>query len=258
MIKTDPETHTGSNREQFRKDGYTQFFRLRVSDDPQERAAEYHGTADRSPLIYIQAAHLSGPFWSDLMTFAEIFRRWRIEKGYTQQQAANLLFIERTTVAKWENGSRLPDVHLFPRIAELLGVDVGSLLTSADRGIEKPAVILVDDEKIILSGGLPILQRTLPDASVSGFDKPSAALEFAKKNPVALAFLDIEMGKISGLEICKELLRINPRTNVIFLTSYIDYSFDAWTTGACGFLLKPLTAEKIRDQIPLLRYPIIC
>ena len=39
-------------------------------------------------------------------------------------------------------------------------------------------------------------------------------------------------------------------------TSYIDYSFRAWDTGASGFLLKPLTSEKIRKQLSLLRYPV--
>ena len=189
------------------------------------------------------------------MSFADILRRWRIEKGYTQQQVANLLFIERTTVVRWENGTRMPDVQMIARVAELLEVDTGSLLTSDAEPDGKPNVILVDDEKIIRTGGLPVLKQSLPDAVVTGFKKPSAALEFARENPVALAFLDIEMGKSNGMDICHELLQINPRTNVVFLTSYIDYSFDAWKTGACGFLMKPLTEEKVIKQLSLLRYP---
>ena len=190
------------------------------------------------------------------MSFADFLRRWRMEKGYTQQQVANMLFIERTTVVRWENGTRMPDIHMLSRIAELLGVETGDLLQPDEKANEKPIVILVDDEKIVLAGGLPILEKSLPDAVISGFDKPSAALEFARSNPVSLAFLDIEMGKSNGLEICQELLKINPRTNVVFLTSYIDYSFDAWSTGACGFLLKPLTVEKVSNQLNILRHPI--
>ena len=190
------------------------------------------------------------------MSFADFLRRWRMEKGYTQQQVANMLFIERTTVVRWENGTRMPDIHMLSRIAELLGVETGDLLQPDEKANEKPIVILVDDEKIVLAGGLPILEKSLPDTVISGFDKPSAALEFARSNTVSLAFLDIEMGKNNGLEICQELLKINPRTNVVFLTSYIDYSFDAWSTGACGFLLKPLTVEKVSDQLNILRHPI--
>ncbi len=189
------------------------------------------------------------------MSFADILRKWRIEKGYTQQQVANMLFIDRTTVVRWENGTRMPDVKMLSGIADLLGVDAGALLMDDDEEAEKPIVILLDDEKIILTGGLPVLQQSLPEAVIYGFEKSSAALEFARSNPVSLAFLDIEMGKNNGLDICQELLKINPHTNVVFLTSFIDYSFDARSTGACGFLMKPLTVEKVKDQLPLMRYP---
>ena len=114
-------------------------------------------------------------------------------------------------------------------------------------------VLMVDHERIILTGSLPILKKALPDASISGFTKPSEALEFARRTPVDLAFLDIEMGKRSGLTVCKDLLAINPKTNVIFLTAYEGYSLDAWSTGASGFLMKPLTVEAVQNQLSLLR-----
>ena len=43
---------------------------------------------------------------------------------------------------------------------------------------------------------------------------------------------------------------------MIYLTAYREYSFDAWETGACGFLLKPLTVEKVKNSLKLLRYPV--
>ena len=64
------------------------------------------------------------------------------------------------------------------------------------------------------------------------------------------------MGRLSGFDLCRALLKCNPRTNVVYLTGYRDYSFDAWETGACGFLMKPLTAEAVRKQLGLLRYKI--
>ena len=74
-------------------------------------------------------------------------------------------------------------------------------------------------------------------------------------NQIALAVLDIELGTASGLDLCRELLKINPRTNVVFLTAYADYSLDAWKTKASGFLLKPLTLEDVKEQLKMLRYP---
>lgn len=68
--------------------------------------------------------------------------------------------------------------------------------------------------------------------------------------------MDIELGTASGLDLCRTLLEINPHTNVVFLTAYADYSLDAWATGACGFLMKPLTLEGVREQLKRLRYPL--
>ncbi len=145
---------------------------------------------------------------------------------------------------------------MISRISRCLGVNMGTLLDMQEDGTEEPRVIMVDDEKIVLAGGIPVLGEVIPDAEVTGFTRPSEALEYARANPVAIAFVDIEMGNTSGLDLCREFLRINPRTNVIFLTAYLEYSFEAWDTGACGFLLKPISAEGVRKQLQRLRYPL--
>ena len=142
------------------------------------------------------------------------------------------------------------------KLSETLGVDVNTLFNAAAESENRIEIIMVDDNKIVLNGGLPILKEVLPNASVTGFTKPMEALEYARNNRIALAFLDIEMGSVSGLDVCSELLKINPRTKVIYLTAYPSYAFDAWETGACGFMLKPITAEGIRKQLKKLRYPL--
>ena len=190
------------------------------------------------------------------ISFGESLRQLRIEKGISQQQLADILFVSRSSVASWETGRRLPDLETISRLSEFLGADVGSLLRAAEKNAQRPKVLLVDDEKLILSGGLPVLEEVMPGADINGFNKPSEALEYARSNKVALAFLDIEMGKVSGLELCRALLEINPVTNVIFLTAYMEYSFDAWSTGASGFMLKPISPDAVRRQLELLRYPV--
>lgn len=81
------------------------------------------------------------------------------------------------------------------------------------------------------------------------------AIDYARINRVALAILDIELGTASGIDLCRRLLDINPRTNVIYLTAFPDYSIDAWDTEASGFLVKPLTPDSVRAQLKRLRYP---
>ena len=109
---------------------------------------------------------------------------------------------------------------------------------------------------MFISSALPILEEVLPSATITGFTRLMEVIKYAKANRIALAFLDIEMGKTNGLNLCRTLLELNPCTNVVFLTAHIEYSFDAWSTGASGFLLKPLTAENVRAQLKNLRYPL--
>lgn len=189
------------------------------------------------------------------MLFAETLRRMRTDSGLSQKELAGQVYVTRSTIARWENGSRLPDAVMISRLAECLGVDVSNLLSAAAESDESPNVIMVDDRKLILSGGLPILEEVLPNASITGFTRPSEAIEYAKINRVALAFLDIELGKTTGFDLCQALLAINPRTNVVFLTAYSEYSLDAWNTGASGFMLKPITREGVLAQLNNLRYP---
>ncbi|MBQ1897786.1 MAG: response regulator [Ruminococcus sp.] len=182
-------------------------------------------------------------------------RKLRTETGLSQQALADKMYVTRSTVVRWETGSRLPDAAMIARLSEVLDVDVNMLLSAAAQSDECPNVIMVDDRKLILTGGLPILEEVMPHATVMGFTQASEAVEYAKANRVALAFLDIELRNTSGLELCRTLLGINPRTNIVFLTAYSEYALDAWSTGASGFMLKPITPDGVREQLQNLRYP---
>ncbi|MDO4807135.1 MAG: response regulator [Coriobacteriales bacterium] len=190
------------------------------------------------------------------MLFAETLRRLRTERGLSQRELALSMYVTRSTVARWENGSRLPDAAMISRLARCLRVDVGTLLSAAAESDEVPSIIMVDDRKIILAGGLPVLEEVMPNAIIVGFTRPLEAVEYARGNRVDLAFLDIELGRMSGLDLCRELLALNPNTNVVFLTAYAEYSLDAWDTGASGFMVKPITQEGVREQLKRLRHPL--
>lgn len=189
--------------------------------------------------------------------FAQTLRNLRTERGLTQQELAKQLYVTRSTVGRWENGTRLPDATTISRLSQCLGVDVGTLMSPHARRDETPNVILVDDREIVLAGALSILHEALPNATITGFIRPSEAIEYAKNNRVALAFLDIELGKLNGLELCRMLLAINPRTNVIYLTAFSEYAVPAWSTGASGYMLKPITVAGVQAQLKNLRYPLM-
>jgi len=186
--------------------------------------------------------------------FSEALRKIRTEKGLSQQALADKMFVTRPTIARWESGIRLPDAVMISRLAKVLDTNINLLIIAAERD-ESPNVIMVDDRKLILTGGLPVLAEAMPHATVTGFVDADEAVEYAKMNRVSLAFLDIELRSTNGFDLCRSLLEINPRTNVVYLTAYADYSLDAWNTGASGFMLKPITPKGVREQLEKLRFP---
>ena len=187
--------------------------------------------------------------------FAETLKKLRTEKGLSQRQLGMQMFVNGSTITRWENGSRLPDAAMITRLVRVLGTDVSTLLSAAAEGNESPVIIMVDDHEAILSDSLFILDEVVPNATITGFSRPREAIEYAKANRIDLAILDIELGKASGLDLCQTLLEINPCTNVVYLTAYPDYALGAWKTEAIGFIVKPLTAEEVRRQLKKLRYP---
>ena len=165
------------------------------------------------------------------------------------------MFVNKATISKWESGSRLPDVTMITRLAEVLEVDVGTLLSTAIESDESLNIVMVDDNKTILSYNLLILEEVVPNAMIAGFNRPQEAVKYAKENRIDLAILDIEMGMVSGFDLCRELLEINPCIKVVYLTAYPEYSLDAWDTDASGFMVKPLVPEDVRRQLKKLHYP---
>ena len=191
------------------------------------------------------------------MLFAKTLRNMRSEKGLSQRMLAEQMYVTRSTVARWEAGSRLPDATMIARLSKVLDVDIDTLLSAAAESDESPNIIMVDDNKAILSDGLAVLEEVVPNATIMGFIWPQEAIDYARANHVALAILDIELGTASGLDLSRKLLEINPRTNVVFLTAYPDYALDAWDTDASGFMVKPLTADRVREQLGKMRYPFM-
>lgn len=118
--------------------------------------------------------------------------------------------------------------------------------------------LTVDDEQ----AALDILNRALleaqPDAELQSFSYISEALAQVQEKDFHpdVAFLDIEMPGMSGLEAAKRIREISPRTNIVFVTAYSDYALDAFPLHPSGYLVKPATAEKVRLELSNLRYPV--
>lgn len=117
-------------------------------------------------------------------------------------------------------------------------------------------IVVADDESMILEDMVEMIQEAAKDAKVYGFTNPMKLLEFVDKNPCEIAFLDIEMGVISGVEVAKELKKRNPKVNLIFATGYEEYMKSAIKLRASGYITKPVRLEEIQEELDNLRHPV--
>ncbi len=117
--------------------------------------------------------------------------------------------------------------------------------------------LLVDDEELQLIRLKNEVEKVLPEGSeFFCFINPLQALEKAGETKIDIAFLDIEMPVINGIQLAKKIKAINPKINIIFVTAYENYAINAYNLHASGYIIKPVNESKIRQEIDNLRYPI--
>ena len=116
-------------------------------------------------------------------------------------------------------------------------------------------LIAVDDERLALSDIEKAIRTAVPDALLNCFAIAGEALEYARHTKVDVAFLDIEMMDMTGLELALKLKEINCKTNIIFVTAYSDYMGNAFSMHVSGYVLKPASKEAVLTELKNLRFP---
>lgn len=116
-------------------------------------------------------------------------------------------------------------------------------------------IIAVDDEEIALESLESAILEAVPSAEVAIFDTSAAALEYVSDNKCEAAFLDINMGSFNGIALAKAIKLMDPDINIIFSTGYSEYAPEAFEMHASGYIMKPVTAEKVRYELDDLRLP---
>lgn len=118
-------------------------------------------------------------------------------------------------------------------------------------------LIVVDDERLVLENLLSKLRKVLPDAEVKGFTNPQAALaEIENGFQPDVAFLDIEMYGMNGIELALCFKKAFPKINLIFVTGFSEYAQDAFALHASGYITKPVSVKRIMDELENLRNPL--
>ena len=109
--------------------------------------------------------------------------------------------------------------------------------------------ICVDDEKLITDYVVSLCRGIPPLTEAEGFTRAGDALKWLKEHDADLALLDIDMPDMNGLTLAAELKKLRPDTAIVFLTGYSEYAVNAFALRASGYLLKPVSKEKLAEEI---------
>ena len=111
------------------------------------------------------------------------------------------------------------------------------------------SLLVIDDEQVVLDlmhdvfSDMPVRISATPDAQ--------KGLELLKRLQPRLVFLDLNMPNARGMDLLEEILRIDPRAEVVLITG--DYSpssaVEAIQKGAADYLTKPLSIAKLRAKV---------
>jgi two-component system LytT family response regulator len=117
-------------------------------------------------------------------------------------------------------------------------------------------ILAVDDESPSLKLLVEAIKEAIPNINeLLSFSNGKDALKSTKNKKIDLAFLDIELGDMSGLSLAKDLKKSNPLINIIFVTGYSQFTPEAIAIHASGYITKPVMSEDIKREYGNLLFP---
>ncbi len=107
-------------------------------------------------------------------------------------------------------------------------------------------IMAVDDEFLALEDFEDTCREVGITDEIIKFNNPLDALGYVATNKIDIAFLDIEMPVIKGIELAKRIKAISKNVRVIFATSYGNYALEAFGVDAVDYIMKPYEPEAIK------------
>lgn len=112
-------------------------------------------------------------------------------------------------------------------------------------------IIICDDNKKLTSQiEEVIINMNIPNLSCEVFYTGESLLNYCKQeNLVQIIFLDIKLEGKDGIEISREIRKINDKVLIIFITQYQEYVYDVFESLPFRFLVKPLNRAKLENVL---------
>jgi len=114
--------------------------------------------------------------------------------------------------------------------------------------------IIAEDEPLLRQALVDQLARAWPGLRiVAECGDGASALEALAAHQPEVAFLDIRMPGLTGLEVAAGAAQASPGTRIVFVTAYDQYAIDAFDRGAVDYLLKPIKPERLMATVQRLQ-----
>ena len=115
-------------------------------------------------------------------------------------------------------------------------------------------ILAIDDEKLALANLVCELKTVFSEHQIYDFSSSTKALSFIeemknKNENIDYIFTDIKMPVINGIDMAKIVKTLYPKVKLFFCTAYSDFSLEAWNMKAKGYILKPISADKIQEVL---------
>ena len=117
-----------------------------------------------------------------------------------------------------------------------------------------PTCVVAEDEDVLRAALVADLRRAWPGLQiVAECEDGASALEALAEHTPDVAFLDIRMPGLTGLEVAAAAAQASPRTRIVFVTAYDQYAVDAFERGAIDYLLKPVEPSRLDATVARLQ-----
>jgi len=111
--------------------------------------------------------------------------------------------------------------------------------------------LIVDDEPLARERLVRLLSEPYPQMLFLQAGNGVEAIELIDNTP-DIVFLDVEMPGLNGLECAKQINQSHPHLPIVFITAYDHYALDAFNVFAAGFLVKPVSRQKLATLLDKL------
>ena len=114
--------------------------------------------------------------------------------------------------------------------------------------------LVAEDETLLRHALVAELKRAWPALQiVAECEDGASAVEALAEHQPDVAFLDIRMPGLTGLEVAALAAEASPKTRIVFVTAYDQYAIDAFERGAIDYLLKPVKPERLDATVARLQ-----